>query len=357
MLTTAPFPLEGRRTLLLAGPSLSQVEAKTAVCYLMYRGDDVIAVHGKGKGGAGTRDVLGTSRDVPIVDDIAEALAMEPEVAVVGTAPPGGILDEALRAQILACLSGGVDVVSGLHSFLEDDPEINGVADRSGARIWDVRRVNVEPAVSAGAGCTTGARVVLVVGSDCNVGKMTVAVELDRAARERGLRSSWAATGQTGIMLRGRGIAVDRVISDFVGGAAEELVNAEGRDVDIVFVEGQGSIFHPGYAGVTLGLMYGVMPDALVLAHTADREHFKRMDFPVPPMPELIEVHERLLLPFKRARVGAIAVNTSTLDDDAARRLLRDVEEETGRPATDVVRFGCDAILAAIIQAGNEEEK
>jgi uncharacterized NAD-dependent epimerase/dehydratase family protein len=196
----------------------------------------------------------------------------------------------------------------------------------------------------------------MVVGSDCNVSKMTVSLELERATRERGLRSAWAATGQTGMMLRGRGVAVDRVISDFVGGATEELVNEEGRDADVVFVEGQGSIVHPGYAGVTLGLMYGAQPDSLVLAHTADREHFKRLDdIPVPPLPELIELHERLMAPFKPARVVAIAVNTSCLGENAARSFLEEVEKDTGRPAADVVRFGCDPIIGPVVAAITKE--
>jgi len=357
MLSFAPFSIEGRRVLLLAGSVFSPVEAKTAVCYVMYRGRDVVAVHRPGKPRSRVDELLGFGGGIPVVDDIDEALGFAPEVAIVGTAPTGGTLNSELREHITACLRGGVDVVSGMHAFLEDDEALARIAQESGARIWDVRRVEGQQRVSSGAGCTTGARVVAVVGSDCNVGKMTVSIELDREAARRGLRSAWAATGQTGMMLRGRGVAVDRVIADFVGGATEELVNEEGRNADIVFVEGQGSIVHPGYAGVTLGLIYGAQPDAFVLAHTADREHFKRFDdIPVPPLPELIDLHERLMRPFKPARVVAIAVNTSCFDEDAARAFLAGVENETGRPATDVVRFGCGPIIDSVI-GGNDKEQ
>jgi len=352
MISTAPFPLAGRRTLLLADGSFSQVEAKTAVCYLMYQGDDVVAVLDAEHAGATTQEVVGVGGDTPVVATIADALRYRPEVAIVGTAPMGGALDGPLREQVVECLRAGADVVSGLHTFLSDDDALDSLAKSNNSRIWDVRCVEGQQSVSTGEGCRTGASVVLVTGTDCNVGKMTAAVALDRGAGKRGLRSAWAATGQTGIMLRGRGVAVDRVISDFIGGATEELVNVEGEDADIVWVEGQGAIVHPGYAGVTLGLMYGAMPDAMVLAHTADREHFKRIDsLPLPPIPDLIRLHEQLMRPFKPATVAAIAVNTSSLDAPSARAYLDELSSETERVADDVVRFGSAAVLDAVLAA------
>lgn len=347
-LAHAPFPLTGRPTLLLADRSFSTLEAKTAACYLMYRARDVVAVLDGAHAGARARDVIGFGGDVPVVATVHDALALQPEVAVVGTAPRGGGLDATMRAQIAECLGAGVDVVSGLHVYLDDDPELHALAVAGGARIWDARRVPEITLVSTGSGCTTGARTVLLVGSDCNVGKMTATVELYEAARRRGWRAEWAATGQTGIMLRGRGIAVDRVIADFVGGAAEILVNAEGRDAEVVFVEGQGSINHPGYAGVTLGLMLGAAPDAMVLAHAAGRATLKRLDVPIPPLRELVALYERLARTQKPARVAALVINTSGLDDAAARRVLSEAERETGLPATDPVRWGCDPVLDAL---------
>lgn len=352
MITTAPFELAGRRALLLADGAFSPVEAKTAVCYLMYRGRDVVAVLDGSRAGSTAQQTVGLGGDVPVVGTVAEALRHRPEIAIVGTAPMGGALEGPLRGQVVACLEAGVDVVSGLHTFLGDDPALAALAASAGARIWDVRRVDGQERVSTGIGCTTGASVVLVTGTDCNVGKMTATVALDRVASARGLRSAWAATGQTGIMLRGRGVAVDRVISDFVGGAAEELVNVEGEGNDLVWVEGQGSIVHPGYAGVTLGLMYGAMPDVLVLAHTADREHFKRLEhLALPSVRDLIRLHEQLMEPFKPAAVAAVAVNTSMLDETAARAFLDELSAETGRVADDVIRFGGDAVLDAVVAA------
>jgi len=180
------------------------------------------------------------------------------------------------------------------------------------------------------------------------VGKMTVTVELDRAARADGVRSAWAAPGQTGIILRGRGVPVDRVVADFVGGEIEALVNQEARDAEVVFVEGQGAITHPGYAGVALGILYGAMPDAMVLVHAAGRARYKRFDSQIPPLKELVDIHESLMRPYKRSRVVAIALDTSRLGVGDAKRAVGDVEEETGLPAGDVIRSGAAALWAAV---------
>jgi len=348
MVVHSPFPIRGRRALLLANGCFSTVQGKTAACFLMYRRDDVVAVVDAANAGRTAREVIGFGGDVPVVDSVAAALSFSPEVAIVGSAPRGGALEGAMRADVAACLGAGIDVASGLHAFLGDDAELSALAERGGARVWDVRRPPAERRVSTGLGAATGARVVLTVGSDCNVGKMTVTVALYEAARARGARTAWAATGQTGMMLRERGVAVDAVVADFMGGATEALVQMEGAHADVVFVEGQGSIVHPGYAGVALALMLGAMPDCMVLVHWAGRERLKRLDTPVPPLSELVALHEALMRPHRDARVVAVALNTSELDEAAARHALAAASRETGLPATDVVRFGCDPVLDAI---------
>jgi uncharacterized NAD-dependent epimerase/dehydratase family protein len=178
-----------------------------------------------------------------------------------------------------------------------------------------------------------------------------VALELDRAARAEGLDSAWAATGQTGMILRGRGVAVDRAIADFVGGATEALVNLEGQGRAVVFVEGQGALMHPGYGAVTLGLLYGSMPDAMVLVHVPGRSHYKRLDVPLPPLGEIIAGYEAMLRPYKTSRVVAMALNTSALAEADARRALDAAARETGLPAGDVVRFGAGPVLGAVRRA------
>ena len=335
---------------MLANRSFSAMWAKTAACFLMYRAEDAVAVLDADQAGKTAGDVLGYGGGVPVVGSIDEAFSLRPEVAIVGTAPMGGVLDGELRAEIVACLEAGVDVVSGLHVFVGDDPECLLALAHSGARVWDVRKVRGPFDVSKGAGCATGARTVLVVGTDCNVGKMTVTLELYRDAAERGVDAAWAATGQTGMILRERGICVDRVISDFVGGASEELVNAEGEGKDLVFVEGQGAMTHPGYAGVALGLLYGVLPDCMVLAHVAGREQLKRLETPIQPLRELIDLHEQLMAPFKHSPVVGVTLNTSELDEAGARAAIEDASKHTGLPTTDVIRFGCASVLDAVLK-------
>jgi uncharacterized NAD-dependent epimerase/dehydratase family protein len=351
-LVHAPFALEGRRLLLLADGSFAPHDAKTAVCIAMYRPHDVVAVLDATRAGRTVRDALGFGGDAPIVATLDEGLARRPEVAIVGIAPAGGEIDAATRAHVAGCLRAGLDVASGMHVFLADDPELAALARASGARVWDVRRVPEARVVSDGRGCTTGAKVVLTVGTDCSVGKMTVTVELERAARASGLRSAWAATGQTGILLRNRGVPVDRVVADFVGGVTQALVDVEGRDADVVLVEGQGAVTHPGFAGVALGILYGAMPDAMVLVHDAGRARYKRFDAVIPPLADVVALHEALMRPYKASRVAAIALNTRALGVDEARHALARAHEATGLPAFDVVRFGAqpawEVVRAAI---------
>ncbi len=350
MITTAPFPIKGRKALLLANHLFSPMWAKTAVCFLMYRAEDAVAVLDADQTGQTADDVLGFGGHVPVVSTVEAGIREGAEIAIVGTAPMGGVLEDELYGEIITCLEAGLDVVSGLHVFLEDDSEVKAAGRVSGARVWDVRRVHYPFEVSQGRGCTTGARTVMVVGSDCNVGKMTVSLELCRAARKRGINAAWAATGQTGMLLRERGICVDRVISDFVGGASQELVNAEGAGVDLLFVEGQGAIVHPGYAAVTLGLLYGVMPDCMVLAHVAGRELLKRLETPILPVSELVALHEQLMAPFRPSPVASVTLNTSILETEMARAECDRLSKQTGLPVADVVRFGCDPVLDAVLE-------
>jgi uncharacterized NAD-dependent epimerase/dehydratase family protein len=195
-------------------------------------------------------------------------------------------------------------------------------------------------------------RVVHSVGSDTVIGKKVVTLELDMAARQRGLKSVYVPTGQTGVAIAGWGIAVDHVISDYVAGAGERLVLDGAERGDLLFVEGQGALFHPAYSGVTLGLLHGSAPDLLVLVHKPNATHNRNYpDLPIPPLNELIAAYENVAAPVRPAKVAAIALNTSDLDEDAARASIADAERETGLPADDVVRFGAERVLQAVLDA------
>ncbi|HEU0303478.1 MAG TPA: DUF1611 domain-containing protein [Gaiellaceae bacterium] len=293
---------------------------------------------------------------VPVVATVAEALEHGPTTAVVGVATQGGRFPPAWRALLTECIEAGLDVESGLHEFLSDDAELSELARAHGVELRDLRRPPADLNVPSGANLELNAKVVLTVGSDCAIGKKTVAVELDREARRQGIASVFCPTGQTGIAIAGWGIAVDAVVADFIAGAAERIV-VEGaeRGGRLLFVEGQGSLVHPLYSGVTLGLLHGAAPHALVLCHKAGTTEIEGCPgHPIPPLRELVELHEAVSLPARKAKVVAVAVNTADLEEDEARRAIAGVEAETGIASDDPVRFGAASLLAAVQAALGE---
>lgn len=337
-----------RRYLVLAPGEFA--EAKTAQGVIRYGTDETVAVVDPAHAGKRVRDVERHLRsDAPIVASVAEGLAFGPTALLIGTAPQGGKLPESWRSEILAAISAGLEIVSGLHDMLADDPEFAAAANAAGTRIWDVRTPPEVPLFS-GAAYDVAPPVLLLVGNDCAVGKMTVALELCAAARDRGADAAFVPTGQTGIMIAGHGIAVDRVISDFATGAAERLVlEAAERSPELIVVEGQGAINHPAYAPVTLSLMYGCAPDALLLVCEVPHETIPTFGTPVLDYARLIALHESLLATVKPARVVGIALNTRAIvSDDEARAACERARSETGLPADDVVRFGPHALYDAI---------
>ena len=339
--------MSAKRYLVLAeGRSLDPHYGKTARGVVRYGPHPVIAV--VDSQAAGER-----LEEVPIVGSIEEGLAFEPPptTALVGVAVAGGRLGPEWRGVLRAVLAAGLDLEAGMHEFLADDPELAELARRHGGEIRDLRRPPADLSVASGANLRHEADVVLTVGSDCAIGKKTVAIELDREARRRGLRSVFVPTGQTGIMIAGWGIAVDAVVADFIAGAAERLVVEGAERGDLLFVEGQGSIIHPQFSGVALGLYHGSAPHLLVLCHkTGEVELEGCPGHPIPPLPELVELHERTALPARPARVAALALNTAHLDEREAHRAIELAETETDLPADDPVRFGPGRLLEAVLE-------
>ena len=337
----------GERTLILAeGFSADPHYGKTMRGVLRYRREDVVAIVDSERAGA-------SEADVPIVEDVEAALAYEPEVALVGVATQGGRFPPAWRELLRTSIEHRLSIENGLHELIGDDPELRALADEAGVELRDLRRPPSSLDCPTGANLEVDARIVLTVGSDCAIGKMTVSLEVDRAARAHGLRSVFVPTGQTGIAIAGWGIAVDAVVADFIAGAAERLV-VEGRrrGGDLLLVEGQGSLVHPAYSGVTLGLFHGSVPHALVLCHRAGSTEIEGSPgHPLPPLAELVELHERASLPRRRATVAAVALNTAGLDDDAAATAIAQASAETGLPACDPVRSGAAALLDAVLAA------
>ena len=292
-----------------------------------------------------------TYKGIPIVATVNDALCFGPTTALVGVATQGGRFPPEWRTLLRSCVAKGLDVENGLHQHLTDDAELVELAARHGVALRDLRVPPPDLNVPTGANLELDARIVLTVGSDCAIGKMTVALELDREARRRGLASQCVPTGQTGIAIAGWGISIDAVVADFVAGAAERLVvEGAARGGRLLWVEGQGSLVHPAYSGVTLGLIHGSTPHAFVLCHkVGETEVVGYPGHRLPSLAELIELHERIALPRRKARVLAVVLNTHGLDERDARAAVAAAEEETGLPADDPVRFGAAKLADALI--------
>jgi uncharacterized NAD-dependent epimerase/dehydratase family protein len=318
---------------------------KTARGVMRYRPDSVVAMLDSKRAGE-------TEDGVPIVGSVDDALRFEPNTALVGVVTQGGHFPGDWQELLKSCVAKGLDLENGLHVRLHDIPGLPELAEQHGVELRDLREPPPDLSTATGENLEVDATIVLTVGSDCAIGKMTATCELDLEARKRGLRSVFVPTGQTGIAIAGWGIAVDAVVSDFLAGAAERLVVEGGRRGDLLWVEGQGAILHPIYSGVTMGLIHGSAPHLYVLCHEVGRTVVEGdpTGSPIISLPELVELHERMSLRLRPAKVAAIALNTSGVSDDEAWAAIAETEEETGLPADDPVRFGAGRILDAVLK-------
>jgi uncharacterized NAD-dependent epimerase/dehydratase family protein len=337
--------VSGKRYLVLAeGRSGDPHYGKTMRGVVRYGADPTVAILDSERGGE-------TYEGIPIVGSVNDALCFNPTTALVGVATPGGRFPPAWRELLKSCIAKGLDLENGLHEYVSDDGELVELARRHNVELRDLRKPPEGLNVPTGENLEIPARIILTVGSDCGIGKMTVSIELDREAKRRGLASVFVPTGQTGIAVAGWGISVDAVVSDFVAGAAERLVvEGAARGGNLLWVEGQGALLHPAYSGVTLGLIHGSAPHAFVLCHLAGATEIE--GYPghsLRSLPELVELHEGIALPRRPARVEAIALNTRRLDDEEARAAITAAEEQTGLPADDPVRFGSGKLADALV--------
>jgi uncharacterized NAD-dependent epimerase/dehydratase family protein len=340
-----------QRFLILADGLFGPDSSKTANACIRYTPERVVGVIDSTRAGRTAADVVGFGGDIPVVGTLEEGLALGPNALLVGIAPAGGKLPPDWVRLIGRAIEHKLEIWSGLHTFVADVPELAALAARHGVAIYDLRRPPADLDVARGRVRGVDATVVLSVGTDCNIGKMTTQLQILDALRAKGIRTAFAATGQTGILIAGRGISVDAVVADFIAGAAERLVLESAQEADLVLVEGQGSIIHPSYSGVTYGLMHGSLPHAQVMCAQPTRRAINGCEWvKIPALAEFIRLSEVAAAPLRPAPVIAVALNTFDLDDDAARRAIESAERETGLPATDPVRFDPAPIVDAIEQ-------
>ena len=343
--------------LLLHGGS-DNLSGKTGLAMLRFRQGPIVAVIDPANAGEDLQALTGIDRPVPVVADMAAALAYGPAVAVVGLAPSGGRLPAEMRADVLTALRAGLSLASGLHSRLAEDPAFAAVPLAPGQWIWDLRQEPPGLEVATARAAALPCRRVLAVGSDMAVGKMSACLALQAAARGRGLDARFVGTGQAGILISGQGVALDAVRVDYAAGAVEAAVlqvAAGAGPETLLLVEGQGSLAHPG-STATLPLIRGSQPTDLLLVHRAGQSQVRTRPgaaaVAVPPLPELIAANEAVAALARpdglRPRVRAIALNTALLEPEAAQRQVEQLEQRLGLPCVDPVRHGPERLLAAL---------
>lgn len=336
------------RVAILLHEGIRGTHGKTGLAYLRYGKGNIVAVIDGQCAGESLVALSGIDRDIPIVANVTEALAYHPDLLLIGIAPSGGALPDAWWEDVKSAVNAGLSLANGLHT-----PMANRFGQlQSGQWIWDIRQEPKELRIGQGRARSLDCQRILAVGTDMAVGKMSTCLELHRATQKQGIKSKFLATGQGGLAIEGDGIALDAIRVDFAAGAVEEMVLAWGDDYEVLFVEGQGSLLHPG-STATLPLLRGSQPTGLVLVHRAGQKHIR--DLPevlIPPLPEVIQLYETVASAsgaFGQVKVKAIALNTFHLDPEAAQSAIDRAREKTGLPCNDLVRFGADSFIKKVL--------
>jgi len=340
-----------QRLAILLHDGIRGTQGKTGLALLRYSEAPIVAAIDRQCAGESLLALTGIAREVPIVATVTQALAYAPDVLAIGIAPSGGALPDEWQQEIQQAVAAGLSIINGLHTPLSSVPELRDSL-REGQLIWDVRQEPSNLPIGSGKARLLACRRVLTVGTDMGVGKMSTSLELNSTALGRGLRSKFLATGQAGLMIAGDGVPLDGVRVDFAAGAVEQVVMRFGNDYDILHIEGQGSLLHPG-STATLPLIRGTQPTQMILVHRAGQTHIRNHPHvPIPPLAKVIHLYETVAAAagaFAPVGIVAIALNTAHLDTEAAQQAITKIQAETGLPCTDPVRFSAETLLNAVM--------
>ncbi len=336
------------KIVILAHDVLLEHYGKTARGVYYYSSHEIIGIVDRKHAGMDASQLL-HGRNVKIYHSLKE-IKEDYDALLIGSSPIGGKMPEEWRDDIKLALLQGKIVISGLHDFLSEDEEFRKIAERTGAKIWDVRKPPENMRVADGSG--RFANTVLVAGTDCAVGKMITAIQLTIEAKKRGINAGFIATGQTGIMIGAdAGVVIDRVPGDFMAGVTEDMVKKVSKEKEIIFVEGQGSLSHPAYSGVTLAILHGSYPKKIIIAHDPKRvHHFGYQDFKIPPLKWHIEMYEKLAESVSGGKVVGIAIDGENMSDDEMEKYKDEIENEFNLPAEDVFHNGANRLLNAVLE-------
>ena len=326
--------------------------AKTGIGFIRYATSEVVGIVDKKYSGQYASSIYPSLPKIPIYDSIESAknARKDADVLLIGVAPPGGKLPLEWIPDIKHALKLNLNIVNGLHDFLNDVKQLSDLAKRNKLWIWDVRKYQGPLLVANAQLLKSPIQVILTVGTDAAIGKMTVAVEMEKAAQQQNLKAKFIATGQTGMMISGGGIPIDAIIGDFMAGAIEEEVLKAARvNYKIAIVEGQGSVFHPAWSGVTLALCHGALPHKLILCHKPDKKTLRNTDIKIESLNQFIKAYENISLPLRKAKVAGIALNTINLNENQTIDIIKQIENETDLPVDDPVKNGGFKLLSSCL--------
>lgn len=336
-----------RRMVILTEGHSNPHTAKTACSVMRYRPQEVVAVFDSQSLGKSIQELLGVPIDVPFIASLADA--DDANTLLIGIAPPGGRIPDAWRSVVLEAIRRGMDIVSGLHDFLCDDEEFAAAANEYGVQLVDVRKNN-ETTIARRVGIREDCYRLHTVGHDCSVGKMVTSIEITEGLKRRNVDAKFIATGQTGIMVSGEGCPVDRVIADFVSGATERLL-LDSQHHDVLVFEGQGSLVHPSYSAVTLGILHGCMPHALIMCYEVGREVITGVEHvKIPPLDQIRDLYLTMSNIFERTEFVGVSMNGRRVSAEEAEEEKKRVRELLGLPVCDVFRDGPDELVEAVAQ-------
>lgn len=336
-----------KRFVVLCHDAFNYIKNKTGNMLIRYRPDEVVAVIDREKVGSNCEEEVGVGGDTPVLANFNASLHLKPDTLVIGNATQGGFISEEYRQEIINAINAGCDVISGMHQFLNDDDDLRSRAEERGVQLIDLRMPPSPPHFPTGSWQNRKIPVLLIVGTDCDTGKMTTAWELSKRLKDRGRKIEFIGTGQTGILLSGSGVPIDAVKADFMAGEIEYLIDNVPNDTELIIVEGQGALTNQFYAGVTLGLMHGAMPDYMLMTHDPTRD-LDVTDFPMTTMKHVMDLHINLMKSFKQSKFIGINLLTFAFDDQKALKIIEDSQKEFAMEATDLIRFGDKGLLNAI---------
>ena len=299
------------------------------------------------KVGITSEDELGYGGDIPVLDNFESAANLSPDTLVIGSASQGGFISDEYRAEVIKAIKAGCDIISGMHQFINDDEEFVKLAEKHHVTLTDLRRPSETPNFPKGSWHDRKIPVLLIVGTDCDTGKMTTAWEVSERLKDKGRKVEFIGTGQTGILLSGSGVPIDAVKADFMAGEIEYVIDQVPNDTELIIVEGQGALTNQYYAGVTLGLLHGAMPDYMLMTHDPARD-LDVTDYPMSSMKHVMDMHVDLMKNFKDSKFIGINLLTFKFSDEKAKKEIDRVREKYGMATTDLIRYGSKGLIESI---------